>query len=283
MKISKKNRTAGKYIFSGLFKSGVQILSNLVILRWINPEELGLWQSVTVFTGYVAILNIGVTTGINRELPFSIGQGNKERGIQLLSTAGAYVTILGIVLFFFATATGAILYMTQSISIQVYAFLILAIILQILNFQGNLLGATYRSSDSFNKLSNIQFLLSLLLVLLIPLIYFYKIWGYITYLILIAVITFVLYNVYKPFRVKYSFKKEEFKYLVKVGFPIFFLELRQCTYSEPPTISLGFGRHPLFSRTICPCFQHQTSDAQFAKIYQQVFVPKNVLQIWQTR
>src|SRR5690554_4785759 len=86
----KNNKVAGKYIGSGLLKSAIQMLSGLIILRWIAPEELGLWQSFTVFVGYVTILNLGVPVGINRELPFFLGKGDENRGLALLKTAGAY-------------------------------------------------------------------------------------------------------------------------------------------------------------------------------------------------
>lgn len=222
MKINKKNKTAGKYIFSGLLKTSVQMLSGLIILRWIEPEELGLWQSFTVFTGYVAIMNVGITTGINRELPFWIGKGEELRGIELLKTAGAYVRLLGVFLVIFLSTVGLVLYQNQIIDHQDLLFLTLAILLTALDLQVNLVGATYRSSDSFNKLANMHFLLSILFVILTPLIYFYGVLGYITYLIVISFLTYVFYTSYMPYKVKYAFDKQDFLYLLKVGFPIYF-------------------------------------------------------------
>lgn len=218
----KNNKSAGRYIGSGLLKTAIQMLSSLIILRWVLPEELGLWQSFTVFVGYIAILNLGVPVGINRELPFLLGKGDENRGMDLLKTAGAYMRFLGIGIILLVSLIGVVLYSMAMMNLQGLTFLSLAILLTALNMQATLVGATFRSSSAFNKLANMHFILSILFIVLMPLIYFFGIWGYIAYIILIALLTYLLYSLKRPYKIKYNFNKQDFIYLVKVGFPIYF-------------------------------------------------------------
>ncbi|WP_431156538.1 lipopolysaccharide biosynthesis protein [Winogradskyella poriferorum] len=222
MKIEKKKKIAGKYIFSGLFKTTIQILAGFVIFRWIDPKSLGYWQSFTVIVSYLTILNLGVTVGINREIPYWIGKGNNSRGLTLLQTAKYYVRILGLLMILIGSLFGLFFYIFEIINLEGFTFLILALVLTTFNLNVDLFGATYRSSSAFNRLANIQFVLTVLYILFIPLIYYFEIWGYIFYLLLISAKTVFLLSCYSPLKAKHKFRKEDFIYLVKVGLPIYF-------------------------------------------------------------
>lgn len=242
LELLKRNITAGKFIGSGLLKTVAQTISGFVILRWLVPEELGQWQSFTVFVGYIQILTLGVTSGLNRELPYWLGKGNMELGMDRLKTAGYFITLLSLILMTIFLLLGLALYILDIFSLDKTIMLIFAFSIGALSIQTNFLGASYRSSGSFGKLSRIQLYNSLLYFILIPLIYFFGLWGYIVYQIILAVFLYIGYNHFRPYKIKYKFDYSHFKILVSVGLPMYIWNfLASFTRTIPQLILVLFG------------------------------------------
>ena len=208
----------------------------------MDPQELGQWQSFTVFVGYIQILTIGTTSGLNRELPYWLGKGNSEVAIRRLRTAGYFTTFLSLIIMILTILTGSTLYLFDKISLDTSIMLVFAFSTGALTIQTNFLGATFRSSQSFDKLAKIQVFTTLLYFTLLPLIYFFQIWGYIAYQIFIGFALFVGYQLFKPYKVKYKFEIFQFKELVKVGFPIYFWNyIASISRTVPRLILVLFG------------------------------------------
>ena len=61
--------------FSNIVGNVLTIVSGLLVAKWLLPEQLGLFNSFTVFASYVVLIQIGIPSGLARELPFHIGKG----------------------------------------------------------------------------------------------------------------------------------------------------------------------------------------------------------------
>lgn len=242
LKSIKRNAIAGKYIFSGLLKAVAHIVSGFIILIWLDPQDLGTWQSFTVFVGYIQILTLGTTSGLNRELPFYLGKGDEEKAMSKLQAGGYYTTFLSTTLMILVIILALILYKFNVFNLDSTIMFVFAFSTAALSIQTNFLGATFRSSNSFNKLTKIQLLNSLLYFVLIPLIYFFNIWGYIIYQMFLSLILFVGYYYYRPYKIKYKYNKKEIIELIKVGFQMYFWNyLSEISQSIPRTILVLFG------------------------------------------
>lgn len=242
IKYLKTNNTASKYIASGLLKTLAQTLSGLIILRWLKPDELGEWQSYTVYVGYLQILTLGVTSGLNRELPYLIGKGDEKLGIERLKTAGFFITTLSISLILFFFISSFIFYVFGYIEFNTCLKITFAFSIGSMTIQTNFLGATFRSSDSFNKLTKIHLINTLLYFLLIPVIYFFQIWGYIAYQLILSIMLYVGYMYFRPYKVSYMFSYDQFKILVSVGFKMYFWNyLGLLSRTIPRLILVTFG------------------------------------------
>lgn len=238
----KNNKTAGKYIGSGLLKTAAHTLSGFIVLRWLEPESLGTWQSFTVFVGYLQIFTLGVTSGLNRELPYWLGKGDKELGMQRLKTAGYFTTSLSLGLMVTIALLALVFFALNILDLSQTLMMILAFSTGALAIQTNFLGATFRSDQAFDKLSRIQLYNSLLYFTLIPLVYFFELWGYIAYQIALAVALYIGYQLFRPYKVKYNFSKHQFRELVKIGFPMYFWNyLAGSSRSLPRLIIVLFG------------------------------------------
>ncbi len=239
---TKVNSIASKYISSGLIKTFFQALSGFVVLRWIDPADLGQWQSFTVFVGYLQILTLGVTSGLNRELPYWLGKGNEALGIKRLKTAGYYTTCLSIATMFLVIVIALICYFYDLLSLNNTIMLGFAFSIGALTIQTNFLGATYRSARSFGKLTTIQLTNSILYLLLLPLVYFFDIMGYVAYHVLLAIYLYWGYYLFRPYKVSYSFNLKQLKKLIDVGLPMYIWNyLASKSRTIPRLILVLFG------------------------------------------
>jgi len=91
----------------------------------------------------------------------------------------------------------------------------------ILSLYTSYLSGTFRSDDNFNKLSNIQFTVTLIKLLFCPLVIF-GFNGFLAYQLLIVVSNFFLLHYFRPLKLKPKFHKTEFFHLIKTGLPLFF-------------------------------------------------------------
>lgn len=241
-KLVKGKASGVKYIVFGLMKTGFAAVSGLITLRWLAPSEIGLWQSIMVFVGYSHLLTLGVTSGVNRELPYWMGKGEEQTAIIRLSAGGFFTTTLSLSIIALSFLTILILWLIGSVSGEFSLILFLAIAGGVLSMQTNFLGATYRSSQSFNQLGNFQLLIGIMFLLLIPLVYFFSFWGYVWGQSFILLFSFVIYYKFRPYKVKYTYNKEHTKELFKIGFPIFFWNyLSQMAQTIPRLILILFG------------------------------------------
>lgn len=238
----KRNSTGVFYVGTGLFKTFVQTITSFIILRWIAPEDLGQWQSFTVFVGYTSILTLGVTSGLNRELPFYLGKGDENLAMSRLQTANAFTTALSLFLTVLVSVVSLIAFLFEWLSMNDAIMFFAAFSITAITIQTNLLGATYRSSQSFKKLGNIQLIVAGLHFIFLPVVYFFDIWGYIVYQSLMIILLFLGYWYFRPYRIKPKFEKKHFIALVKIGLPMYIWNyLSQMLRTVPRIVLVIFG------------------------------------------
>lgn len=186
-------------------------------MRWLGPELLGIWQSVTILNAYLPFVQLGIQSGLNLELPIVLGENNKEKALKYVSTALSYAIGLSIALFVLSIVSITILTLKVKDDRIVLGLVVVCIMTILSCFKLHYI-ATYRSANAFNRLANIYWVDSALTLLLIILIYIYQYYGLLlSYAIKEIVFTIIMY-VYAPYRnVKPSFDKSCFKDLFKRG------------------------------------------------------------------
>lgn len=241
-KIYKNNRSGMFYVSSGMVKTFIQAITGFIVLRWISPEEIGLWQSFTVFVGYISILTLGVTSGLSRDLPFWIGKGDFNVAMEKLKAAGAYISRLSLIIIVIVGIFSSISFMFQLLSLNQSIMLFSAFSIGAFSLQTNLLGATFRSDKAFRKLGYIQFGMACLHLVLLPIVYVYGIWGYVAYQLINTLSLLWGYKVFRPYRVNYKYSKSELLRLIKIGFPMYFWNyLTTISRTIPRLILIIFG------------------------------------------
>ena len=71
---SKLFRTGAKYSVVSTIKSVVAMVAGMVIMFWLDPSEVGKWNTVSIFLAYAPFLQLGIQSGLSIELPVTLGR-----------------------------------------------------------------------------------------------------------------------------------------------------------------------------------------------------------------
>ena len=58
--------------------------------RYAAPQVLGLFNGIGLVLGYAPFLQLGILNGLNRELPYYVGKGDRKRVMELAAAAQAW-------------------------------------------------------------------------------------------------------------------------------------------------------------------------------------------------
>lgn len=206
------------YTISSLSLNFCSLFTGLITYKFIEPYYIGIWQTLLLIETYLMFMRMGIINGMNRELPFELGKGNKSIAISHAETTLAFTLLLIVTII--VISTGILLFGFVSPK-WVFPCLVMMVIVSIKFFNSFLLG-TYRANADFSKLTNIQFIQAVLKLAAILLVVKWKFNGLlIKELVLISSLTFLTYH-YRPMKsLKVRFNRDSFRKLFKVGFPIF--------------------------------------------------------------
>ena len=222
MSIIKRNKGLLVFTISSMAYSAIQMLFGLVVLRWISPDEMGLWNGVTIIAPYVSFLQLGLFVALNRELPFLIGKGDRERAIKQVKTAALHANVVSVIIL--VVTSLALLYFYFKDEKVLYLWVMFSFGLSIaLKVIQNFLMVTFRSSNDFKKLGHIYIGIIPIYLLSILLVYFYTFKGFLAHQIIVPFTLVLTLFIYRPYKEKPHFFKSSFKELLKTGIPFFSL------------------------------------------------------------
>lgn len=201
-----------------------------------------MWNSISLLQSYTAILQLGILSGLGRELPFFIGKGDNDYIIKLAETTNAFINYLNYALL--AVAAGASLYVYFFVSDDpklIFGIACVGLII-VTSFYNTYLNVTYRAKSEFIALSKIQLYISGFTLITIIFPYLFSYYGVVLRTVLISAFTVIAVFIARPLKVKPKFDKKSFKELIKTGLPIYglgYLEDIAKTFNR--TILLTFG------------------------------------------
>jgi len=201
-----------------------------------------MWNSISLIQSYTAILQLGVLSGLGRELPFFIGKGDNQYIIKLAETTNAFINYVNYVLLAATIAASFYVYFFVSNDPKlVFGILCIGLII-VTSFYNTYLNVTYRAKSEFIALSKIQLYVSVFTLATVILPYFFSYYGVVIRTVLISMFTVSAVYIARPLKVKAKFDKSSFKELIKTGLPIYglgYLEDIAKTFNR--TILLTFG------------------------------------------
>jgi O-antigen/teichoic acid export membrane protein len=208
------------------------MVAGFVILRWIDPERMGLWQSLLLVQTYSAFAQLGVFNGLNRELPFRLGKGDTQ-ATELVSTGQGFSWILTALLLL-----GALISVFISDDPNVRYVLPAAFIAAAASMYMQFLGTTYRAGRVFRKLAVINVIDSGLIVATLPIVYFLGYPGLPIRHVALALVATATRHIWRPFRVPTRLNLRHLGTLLQVGVPLFAFGYMVVVANSFPTVVL---------------------------------------------
>lgn len=78
----------------------------IILLRFINPELIGVWQFIVLIQSYAYVSRLGVLSAINREYPFYLGKEEHTKAEDIYGTGYSYSWVNGALLLVFFLILG---------------------------------------------------------------------------------------------------------------------------------------------------------------------------------
>lgn len=193
-----------------------RVLVELIAAKILGPTLWGIWYLLNLTIAYRGVLNLGITNGMNREIPINLGK-NKERKAKRIenvtfSTVGISALLaIGIILI------ASLVIVDEGLKTALFWLIPLFVVTQFYY----LVNASLKANTLFNYVSRKQFIFSILFpVLAIPLTYLYKLEGFIIAFSLALFISVIYIYIKSPISYSIDFDWKETKNLIRIGFPI---------------------------------------------------------------
>lgn len=223
-----KYKTASLYSSTSIIKACATMLSGFVIAKFVDPQDLGLWSTLTLILTYSVFIQGGINNGLNLELPAAYGKGDTRYAEKLAAVAQTF-TLFTAGIVFIAGISFYLFYPTENQKVK-YGIIGITFMV-VLNFYQVYLSSTYRSNDSFLRLAKIQFFEAIFNVTSLLLVFYFAYYGMIIKSVLTLLFFVILLHLFRPIKIRITWDKTVFLHLLKVGMPIFVLILVDSTVS----------------------------------------------------
>jgi O-antigen/teichoic acid export membrane protein len=227
--------------FSNVLSNGMNIISGLLVARWVLPETLGTFNSFTLIAGYLVYLQVGVNMAFGREFPLHLGKNERELAHQYAAGSQFWALLLASGVGFFAFL-GIVLNLLKGDYQSAAGFLVIAVSAFESFFITQYLKILYRSNKDFNKLSIINLCGAFTLLLSISFVYLWGFYGLCVRTIAGATVQFYLAYKWRPTKVKPFFDRSALRHLFRIGVPMFLVSTIITLWPLlQRTITLEFG------------------------------------------
>lgn len=194
----------------------VRVIVELIVANTVGPTLWGYWYLLNLIIAYRGVANLGIDNGMNREVPFLKGKGDKKKEILVQNSSFTFTIISSLIV------SCALLFIGIYFNKNEWASPILLLIpLFWANQFYYLFSMSLKANGLFNLLSKMQLYYAIFhLLITVPLAYKFKLNGFIVgYSIsLFIALIFVYYK--SPIKYRIYLKLDYSKNLIRIGFPI---------------------------------------------------------------
>jgi O-antigen/teichoic acid export membrane protein len=204
---------------SNWFGMLARMVGGIMVARWLDPALLGRLNSYTLVWSYVDISQLGVLNGLNRQVPFLLGKGQRAAAEKCASAAFSWVLLLS--LLSVVVLGGFSLVALAAGDWMGFAGWLMSGVGLGLVFFTNYLVVTFRSTSEFTKMALGQIVQTFVGFAALLLVFLWAYYGQCLRTILPQVVgVWFLWRI-RPLRVAPSLNLTELWGLMKTGLPIF--------------------------------------------------------------
>lgn len=213
-------KSTGIYAASNFVTMFLRIVGGILTSRCVEPMVLGAYNGIGLVGGYIPFFQLGVFSGLNRDLPVSLGAGDHEQSRNLTAVAQFWALFISFSIAACMSAI-AIWYAIQGDFHTAAGWLSHAINIFGIVFVTSFLETLLKASSNFTTLAGIRLIRMASSVVFVALVYWFNWYGLCLRGALIALVGLTLMWVKRPIKVKPSFDYKVMTQLVKTGIPIF--------------------------------------------------------------
>ena len=211
-------KTLGIFAGGNLLVSIIGGVGSLLQARWVAPEVFGEFQKYSILTGYFAIGTIFVQDGFARQFPYLLGKKEREKALEIASTAKWwYLFLVLIYSLFFGGLTFWSALCGNWRAVFGWGAQVTAVWTGV---YGAYQGVLYRTSSEFRRLSYNNLIGSVLGFLALALVKILGYWGVALRFMWNSVVNVVVNHHYLPVKVKATFNKAGLVALAKMSLPL---------------------------------------------------------------
>lgn len=213
-------RVSAIFASGNLLATAFRLVGGVLTSRLVDPSVLGLFNGIGLVRGYAPFLQGGVANGLNRELPFLVGKGEKERARELAAVAQSWLllvaflgvaALIGMAAWELAQGHWQLALGWASFTVPVFGVLYGQFYLRIL----------YVTHGRFPRLSYITVLVSAVGVVTVAFVWWLGFAGLCLRGVIVAALMLGLLWRWRPLSVRPRWRWPDLRLLVKTGVPIF--------------------------------------------------------------
>lgn len=233
----KQYSTLSNFVTSSVSVSIIGLLTGFISYRYIEPQLIGIWTTITVFEVYATIIRFGIPNGMCRELPYELGKGNLAQANNLASTTLAYSILSSFIALLILPLVLLVPYFNITEKNQLICIGVLIIRIFIEPYASYLSG-TFRTNDQFDKLSRIQYIQATIRLASVVFIILWGFYGLLLRETIIPLSNSLQLHLARPFYIRPKFNWIVFKRLFSIGFPIFIISYATLAIETLPRLFL---------------------------------------------
>jgi O-antigen/teichoic acid export membrane protein len=219
-KQKKLSYLVGALVGGNALSTAINMVGGILMARMVVPSVLGLFSGIGLVLGYAPFFQIGIANGLNRELPYYIGKGDRNRAYELAAAAQAWLIAIGS-LASIALLIVALYHLIQGNLWMAAGWGAYAILVFLFFYSNNYLQITYRTAHDFARLSMINVIQAVIGLVLLVLVWALDFYGLCLRAVFTAIIAASLFYQWQPVRVRPRWNFQHLKHLFVIGGPIY--------------------------------------------------------------
>jgi O-antigen/teichoic acid export membrane protein len=211
--------SVAKVIGGNIATSLISMVSSILVARWIIPSDMGVWNAAVLVTLYSPMLQLGVINGLNRELPYFIGAGERDRALRMAEAAYAWSWLL-VGASLLCGGLVAAWFWTQGQPVRCFTSIAIAVMI-VCFWPTFYLTVTYRTNAEFGRLATNTVVVALIGAGLVLLVWWFHFNGLLLRAALLSILGVAALYYHRPLPVKPHWGRAQLVQLARVGIPIF--------------------------------------------------------------
>jgi O-antigen/teichoic acid export membrane protein len=203
------------YVASSISYQASTALTNFLCLRWVSPEDTGIWQALALVQGYLLVLRFGLVNGMNREYAVLLGRGESEEAYAVVRAAQSHTNAVSVVSAVIFAITGVFATGNWGLGALAMAAIVPAHLYQ------SYLQGTFRSADHFSRVSVVNVLATFVLWASLPMVARFGYQGMCVRAVVVELLVAVAFFRLRPARSLPSFRWSAYRRALRTGAPLF--------------------------------------------------------------